>query len=276
MRADPAELFRPPLVVTIPHMDDGVLACGGSIARLPDKSRVHLVYASDGMGSPEPVLPWIDRVSPDLGEIRAEEAREAMGHLGVDPGNIHFLGLPDGRLESHPDELDGRLHELLARLSPATVATPFRYDRHRDHVALNGSVMRARRNGALDAEILEYFVYHQSRLLPRRDIRRYIRPELLHQVEIAEVAERKRSALSRFRSQTTVFYPWQTRPNLTAQLLDRASREPEIFLRYDESLPGSRVFSGPVFWIRLSHRAEPLLKRRKDRAMAILRRYAKR
>lgn len=276
MTTDPAELFRRPLVITIPHMDDGVLACGGTIARLPDKGQIHLVYATDGTRSPAPVLPWTDTVSPDLGQIRTDEAREAMAYLGVPRDNIHFLALPDGQLERHPDELDQRLHEILLRLDPATVATPFRYDRHRDHIALNQSVMRARHNCSLDAQIVEYFVYYHSRLLPRRDIRKYIRPELLHEVDIEEVAELKRSALTRFRSQTTLFYPWQTRPNLTAELLDQVSRDAEMFLRYAPSLPGSRVLSGPILWIRLAHRAEPVLKKRKDQAVAIVRRYLRR
>lgn len=254
-------------------MDDGVLACGGTIASLRRKERIHLVYATDGMGSPAPVLPWRDTVSSDLGEVRKEEARAAMGYLGVPQGNLHFLDFPDGRLCQHADALERALTELVGRLRPTHLFIPFRYDRHTDHLALNRAVTRARRAGALTVDhLVEYFVYHRWRLLPRGDVREYIDPRHLVRVPIAAVAERKRAALERFRSQTTRYYSWQTRPNLTPALLDEVSRSPEIFLRYDPSSPGAEIFVGARVWIRVAHRLEPYLKLRKDQAIALLRR----
>ena len=47
MTADPAVLFPGTLVIAVPHRDDEALALGGTIARLPEKSRVHVVYATD-------------------------------------------------------------------------------------------------------------------------------------------------------------------------------------------------------------------------------------
>jgi hypothetical protein len=37
-------------------MDDEALACGGLIAKLPQKERIHIVYATDGMKSPAPIM----------------------------------------------------------------------------------------------------------------------------------------------------------------------------------------------------------------------------
>jgi len=49
---DPVEFFPGRVVVVVPHMDDCVLAVGGTIARLANKEHIHFIYATDGMGSP--------------------------------------------------------------------------------------------------------------------------------------------------------------------------------------------------------------------------------
>jgi LmbE family N-acetylglucosaminyl deacetylase len=267
-----AELLEGVVLVTVPHMDDAVLACGGTLAQLSDTSRVHVVYASDGRRSPEPLFPWSDRVDVDLFSIRKQEARTALDRLGVPQGHIHFLGLPDCRIARHRGELEAGLADLSAEIRPDRILTPFRFDRHPDHVALNRAVIR-RLGGADRAPlILEYFVYHHWRLLREGDVRAYLRPGLLKRVIISSVSELKRSVLESFRSQTTRYFDWQTRPNLTAQLLDEVSRSPEYYLPFDPDRAGARVFSRSTAWIRIAHRLEPALKKQKDRVVAVARR----
>jgi LmbE family N-acetylglucosaminyl deacetylase len=269
---DPGDLFQGTVVMVAPHMDDCVLGCGGTMARLPHREQFFVIYATDGMRSPAPVLPWRDKVSPQLGEARQAEARRALATLGVPSGNIRFLGLPDGRLRNNRKRLEKLLLEAIAGLHPAWVLVPFRYDRHGDHLAVNHALTGASRRGALTAALAEYFVYQSWRLLPAGDVRSYIAPQLLLQVCIEPVAGRKRAALECFTSQVTRYYPWQARPNLTPQLLDEVCRGPEVFLRHDPALPGPRIFHGPIGWIRLAHRLEPWLKRQKDCAVALWRR----
>ncbi len=62
---NPTSVFRGVVCVAVPHMDDGVLACGGSVALLPRGSQVHFVYATDGSRSPAPLFPWIGSVPRD-------------------------------------------------------------------------------------------------------------------------------------------------------------------------------------------------------------------
>lgn len=267
----PDQLFRGIVLITVPHMDDEALACGGTIARLSDKQRIHLVYATDGTQAPEPVLRRVDKVSPNLGAIRQAESRTAMGRLGVPAQNTHFLDLPERQLERHQDRLRALIADLIARIRPDHILTPFRYDRHRDHIALN-RVVTALARERQNVRLTEYFVYYRWRLLPKGDIRRYIRASELVQVDIAEVSARKRSALECFKTQTTRFYSWQSRPNLTPKLLDDVSSEPELFLQYRPSLTGASVFESAVTWIRVAHRLESPLKRWKDRAVAVGRR----
>ena len=269
---DPRDVFQGVVLITVPHMDDEVLACGGTIARLPEKERIHLIYATDGMKAPEPVLPWCDSVSPELGAIRRRESLSAMVLLGVPQENIHFLNLPEGRLERNQERLLLGISELIGRINPNHILMPFRYDRHRDHIALNRVVTAASLRALDHVQLSEYFVYYRWRLLPKRDVRKYIHTGCMLQVNIGEVSARKRAALDCFKSQTTRFYPWQARPNLTPKLLDEVSNDPELFLRFNPSLPGASVFNRSVMWIRLAHRLESPLKRAKDRVVAVWRR----
>lgn len=267
---DPDEIFKGVVLIMAPHMDDEVLACGGTIAQLQQpKERLHIIYATDGMGSPAPILPWLDSISPDLGVVRMREARDAMEYLGVPATNIHFLALPDGRLKNYKRALRDLLGELIEQLKPAHILIPFRYDCHTDHLALNRVITTAHRQGLFQAELTEYFVYYRWRLLPEGDIRKYIYPQYLIEVKTEGVSAQKRAALDCFKSQTMKFYSWQTRPNLSSLLLDEVARTPELFLRYHPSVPGPAIFSRSIPWIRVAHRLEPLMKRKKDQAIAL-------
>jgi LmbE family N-acetylglucosaminyl deacetylase len=253
-------------------MDDCTLACGGTIALLADRSNVHMVYATDGRRAPAPELPMLDRISEDLRPVREAEARAAMERIGLPRGNVHFLGLPDGRLRRHREDLRKALTRLVERLAPDRLLIPFRYDRHPDHLAVHDVVTSPRDGIGSGRAILEYFVYHRWRLLPLGDIRRYLPSDALLEVDIREAADTKQAALELFHSQTTRYFGWQSRPNLTRELIEAVSREPETFFRYDRTRRGADVFDGPRAWIRIAHRLEPFLKKHKDRAVALVRR----
>jgi LmbE family N-acetylglucosaminyl deacetylase len=253
--------FHGRVVIVAPHMDDEVLACGGLIAKLAASTDIHIVYATDGMMSPAPVIPWQDSIDSDLGERRMAESKAATALLGVPSDHLHFLALPEARLAEHLPELKRLLLDRLRQLMPDHVIVPFRYDRHPDHLAVNGVVSQALLEGACHAELTEYFVYYRCRLLPRGDIRRYVRSEYLFEIPIDEVARRKRAALACFETQTTRFYPWQTRPILTAELLDEECLGPEVFLRAGPKVRGTDVFTDSRWWIPIAHRLEPRLQK---------------
>lgn len=266
------EIFLGTMLILVPHMDDGILACGGIVAKLPNKESIHVLYATDGMRSPAPIIPWRDSVSPELNKVRISEARAAMGYLGVLDENIHFLNLPDSQLKRHITELKSSLIKFIANVNPDVVLYPFRYDRHPDHIALNHALMQLVDEGFFQGRLLEYFVYYRWRLLPEGDVRAYIRPEFLFQVDIVEVSESKRRAFDYFKSQTTRYYDWQTRPNLTPELLDEVSHTPEYFFKNDQmARSGAAIFSRSASWIRIAHRLEPSLKKIKDQLVALWR-----
>lgn len=274
-QVDPVEFFPGKLLIVAPHMDDELLACGGVMARLPEKEHIYVVYATDGMKSPSPILPH-DQISPDLGEVRRKESVEAVGLLGVPRENLAFLQLPEARLDSHIAALRHALLETIDSITPDCILMPFRFDRHPDHLAINQVLTDLHKQGQIRAQLIEYFVYYRWRLLPGRDVRRYIRRSCLYAVDTQTVAAQKRKALDCFRSQTTIFYDWQTRPILTSHLLDEVSQSPEYFVRWDAQLLATAVFTHAVFWIRFVHQVEPHLQRWKYLLGASLRRRLRR
>jgi LmbE family N-acetylglucosaminyl deacetylase len=271
MLVDPSEQFKGTVLIIAPHMDDEVLACGGTIARLPDKERIHVLYATDGMRSPSPVAFWRDSISSDLGEVRKHESVAATGLLGVPFENIHFLDLPEAELPRHIAALRRAVYEAIGRIKPDCVLVPFRYDRHPDHLAINDVVTAGLTNGVYAVRLFEYFVYYRWRLLRGGDVRQYVVPKCLFEVDVQAVSSLKRAALDCFRSQTTKYYSWQTRPILTPALLDEVSRTPEVFVAYESAGAGAAVFSRSVTWIRVVHRLEPFLQRWKYRTGALWR-----
>jgi LmbE family N-acetylglucosaminyl deacetylase len=269
---EPEQFFRGSILIVAPHMDDEALACGGLIALLPAKERIHVVYATDGMKSPAPLIPGVDAITPDLGEVRVAEAILAMTFLGVPAQNLHFLRLPEAELRKHLEPLGAMLSAMITEIKPDIILVPFRYDRHPDHLAINQVLTGRTSRSTRHIRFVEYFVYHRWRLLPKKDIRAYVKPEYLIEVDIQDVAEKKRAALDCYRSQTTIHYPWQTRPILTAALLDEESSTAEYFFSSSFPRPGTQVFTGARLWIPIAHRIEPVLQRWKYRVGAYVQR----
>jgi LmbE family N-acetylglucosaminyl deacetylase len=250
-------------LVVAPHMDDESLGCGMLLAQRDAAQTVHVIFASDGSLSPP--MPAGDRAVDGLVGMRQTEARQALSELGVPEDAVEFLDFPDGTLSDHIGPLQSALEARIRELQPAHVFVPFRYDRHPDHLAVNRTVTGLRAGQEIQAEIWEYFVYSQWRLLPSGDVRTYLRGEDLYSTFSEVAALRKRRALQCHRSQTTLLSPTQQRPILTTALLDRVCSEPESLLRQRTDFPGPEVLQQYRWWIPIAHELEPALKRLKDR-----------
>ena len=255
-----------PWLVVAPHMDDESLGCGMLLAQRDAAQRVHVTFASDGSRSPP--LPPGDAALQGLVGLRQEEARRALAELGVAETDVEFLSFPDGTLSRSLGPLQSALEARIRALEPAHVLVPFRYDRHPDHLAVNRAVTGLRSAQRIRAEVWEYFVYSQWRLLPSGDVRSHLRGEDLYATFSEAAAVRKRRALECHRSQTTLLSPAQPRPILTAALLDRVCGEPEALLRQRADFPGRQVLEEYRWWIPIAHRLEPVLKRLKDRVVS--------
>lgn len=261
---DPRALAGPVLVLA-PHSDDEALGCGGTLALVAAAGvPVDVVYMTDGRRSPAGADGAPAPDADALVETRRQEARDAMAVLGVAADRLHFLDLPDGALPASEAEAETRLSEIFGRLQPRTVFAPFRHDQHPDHLATHRI---ARRLAGQDAGIAlyQYFVYYRYPLTPGTDIRRSVAPRHLRRVDIGTVREAKRRALACYPSQVTNHFPWQQRPVLTPETLERLTLGDEIFAAFDAGTSDRDLFAGsaPWFWpaLRFGPRAVALKKR---------------
>jgi LmbE family N-acetylglucosaminyl deacetylase len=270
MDKGPATVFPGKVLVLAPHMDDEVLACGGTISGLPQKEDIFIVFATDGTKSPIPIYPWLGKAATDLSKRRMREAREATTAMGVPEKNIRFLALKDGQLKNQEKRLISLLAQAIIEIEPDNIFIPFRYDRHPDHLALSRATQQALNMTGLSARVYEYFIYNRYRFLSGGDIRQYINPELLLEIDIRQYSSKKKEALLCYKSQTECLYDWQKRPILLPSRVDEVSNSSEKFLINHPNYPGATVFTRSANWIRLVHRIEPWFKQIKEHLWALM------
>ncbi len=251
-------------------MDDEILACGGTIAQLKNKESIYIIFITDGRGK------QTRKVAPniDLNKIRTNESRAALNILGISEKNTKFLNFPDGNLKNDFNSLVAELQVIINSIKPYYIFIPFRYDWHQDHIMLNKACINACMNKNFHVTLLEYFVYTRWRLLKKKDMRKYINPELLITVNINNVKELKKKALSCFISQTTNYFENQTHPVLTKEILEQNCNTPEIFLKTDSTYL-ENVFFSSHFWLSFISWLEPLLKNQKDKILFLILRFRK-
>ena len=138
----PMHEWLPPsarLVVVAPHPDDEILACGGLIAtHFAQGGDVQLVAVTDGEASHDE-SPSMSR--EELAEVRRQERREGLRHLGLEEPSLHALGLQDGRVGLQAGMLQDRLKAML-RPDDVVVST-WEHDGHPDHDAVGMAARQA-------------------------------------------------------------------------------------------------------------------------------------
>jgi LmbE family N-acetylglucosaminyl deacetylase len=189
-------------VVVAPHPDDETLAVGGLIAMLMARGeQVVLLSATDGEAS----HPGSPTVTPaGLRRIRARELDQALDALAAGTSGsmvLHRLGLPDGRLAAHEQELTAA---LLALLGPTDwCVAPFERDGHPDHEAAGRVAAKA--CAATGARLVSYplWTWHWAQPRdPRVPWGRALRLPLP-----AAALRRKQDALACYPSQTEPLGP---------------------------------------------------------------------
>jgi LmbE family N-acetylglucosaminyl deacetylase len=144
----------PEIVVVGAHPDDETLGFGGAASTLAGMGvAVQVVSASDG-GASHGALPNPERSR--LERIRRAELHLALDALGA-PEPMS-LGLPDGRIADHEDQLADLLTDILiARTHGTWCAATWRGDGHPDHEAVGrAAAIATERSGT---ELLEYPVW---------------------------------------------------------------------------------------------------------------------
>ncbi len=208
-------------VVVAAHPDDEVLGIGGLLAGLAAADvRLDLVWASDGEGShPGSTAPLVTR----LAQLRRQESATALGRLGVRGYRAHHLGLPDGSVGGHEDELGQTLGDLVRPGS--LVLALWRGDGHPDHEACGRAAASAAATGG--GRLVEYpvWAWHwgapgDPRIPWQRARRLALSPELV---------ARKATAVDAFDTQVRPIGPdrWDG-PVLSARMLAHFARDVEV------------------------------------------------
>lgn len=188
-----------PLLVLAPHPDDETFGCGGLIAECHSRGQpVYVLVLTDGTGS----HPGSREFPPRrLAALRAAEARQAVGILGVPEDHVGFLDVRDGYLGRGARRSDAILSDIVefARLrGVGTIATTWEHDPHPDHRAACALGVSAARQ--LGAHILRYPVWGwtipRDAWLPRM-------PICGARLDIDRQLPVKRQATASYRSQLT-------------------------------------------------------------------------
>lgn len=208
------------LVVVAPHPDDEILACGALLHTHVAQGGACLVVAvTDGEAS------HADTAGHDaqaLARQRRHESAAGLLRLGVAGDAVKRLGLPDGALQYHAEELQARLAALI-RPSDVVLST-WRLDGHPDHEACGRACAAAcEANGATLLEAPVWMWHWAEPWDPQVDWTR------LTGVGIdADTLARKLHALAAHRSQLTPRSPTLP-PVLDDTLIERAGWDAEYF-----------------------------------------------
>jgi LmbE family N-acetylglucosaminyl deacetylase len=135
-------------LILAPHPDDESLGCGGLIAACVEAERPPLVaILTDGAAS----HPNSRAFPPDrLRARRAQEARQAVAHLGLPADRIVFLGQPDSAAPADGPAFFAVVDQLtaLAWGECTAILAPWLHDPHCDHTAASHiAAVVARRAG---------------------------------------------------------------------------------------------------------------------------------
>jgi LmbE family N-acetylglucosaminyl deacetylase len=137
-------------LVLAPHPDDESLGCGGLIAEACARGRPPVVAVlTDGTMS-HPSSP--SHPPARLKALREEETRAAVDALGLPPGRLHFLGLPDSRTPADGPGFAAavdQVAELLREQGCGCILATWEHDPHRDHVAAHAIAREAARRAGV-------------------------------------------------------------------------------------------------------------------------------
>ena len=177
-----------------------VLACGGLIAAAhAEKRLIRVTIVSDGTGSHPASL---SHPEDQLRRLREEEARQAVGELGLDPDrDLAFLRLPDRFVPDRGPSAQKAIDAMVGCVSEVGAEALFvswRHDPHCDHQA-SYRIARRVQNRVSGLRLYEYSVWG-SALPPASPIEERFGG---FRIRIDHHQAKKRRAIAAHRSQTT-------------------------------------------------------------------------
>ena len=187
------------------HPDDETSGCGGTFTRYAREGvDVFNVTATRGeLGTLGTGGLQIER--EELPQVRERELRGALERYGANPPII--LGYRDQEVkDADPEELTGKVHAVMAELTPDVVITfgPLGISRHDDHIALHRAAVAAfeRYRETAEKGARLFYVALPKEFMDEGDLD-LDGPEVdpTHRVDISETKDVKLAALRGYASQ---------------------------------------------------------------------------
>jgi LmbE family N-acetylglucosaminyl deacetylase len=133
MLGDMSALKR--VIVLAPHIDDGELGCGGTIAKLVEGGdEVYYVALSAAEKSIPPGMPH---------DCLRHEVKQATQILGVPPDNLRIYNYEVRDFPLYRQEILDDLIRLQREIQPHLVLLPAFHDIHQDHITVAAEGLRA-------------------------------------------------------------------------------------------------------------------------------------
>ena len=130
------------ILICSPHYDDGVLGCGGAIAKLVEDADVvkYLVFTpKSGIYSHE---------------VLHSELKDAVKLVGLNEGDISYLGFKTREFPESRQHILDAIYHLSKETDFQLIFTPSRFDVHQDHQTVTNELLRVYKR--LPASIFGY------------------------------------------------------------------------------------------------------------------------
>ena len=119
------------VLILSPHYDDGILACGGTIAKLTDSNDVSIDYLVFAPRSPEYEH-----------EILHSELLKAASFVGVDEVDIRYFNFKTREFPRNRQSILDKIFKLNKEKNFTMIFTPTRFDVHQDHQTVTNELLR--------------------------------------------------------------------------------------------------------------------------------------
>lgn len=188
------------VAIIAPHPDDETFACGGLVAqKRAMNSNVTVIFFTNGEAAHRSCC---NAATENIGHVRRQLAIESGKILGLEPENMFWLGLPDGRIPINNDDAFKpaveKLAELFLTIKPYEIYAPHFLDCWPDHEAANEIVHAALKNYAYPYEIYYYpvWMWHNLRF---RTFLKLLKTKAIR-LDIGSVLNKKSTAIQHYLS----------------------------------------------------------------------------
>jgi len=203
------------IIVFAPHPDDETFGCGGTIAKkISEGHNVLIVIITDGRYAFQNVLGINSNPTPEqLKEIRKEEVKKAVNHLGVPEKNLIFLNFIDGTLTDNKEKVKEKILKILIEHAPDEVYFPHKTDAHPDHCATYEIIKSSIKKLGIRPMGYQYQIVPKHAYLSPviEAISNFLTGNRVS-VDISKFLHVKKLAVEEFKSQVSIISPEQSRP----------------------------------------------------------------